>query len=67
MRMSHSLIRAELLPSRTLVAGAIVALHIAAAYVAVLGPGGNVSGRHPAAHAVLLQSRHDRVGGDLVG
>ncbi len=37
MRMSHSLIRAELLPSRTLVAGAIVALHIAAAYVLITG------------------------------
>jgi TonB family protein len=37
MRMSHSLLRAELLPSRTLVAGAIVALHIAAAYMLITG------------------------------
>ena len=37
MRMSHSLLRAELLPSRTLVAGAIVALHIAAAYILITG------------------------------
>ena len=37
MRTSHSLIRAELLPSRTLVAGAIVALHIAAAYILITG------------------------------
>ena len=37
MRMSHSLLRAELLPSRTLVAGAIVALHIAAAYTLITG------------------------------
>jgi TonB family protein len=37
MRMSHSLRRAELLPSRTLVAGAIVALHIAAAYILITG------------------------------
>jgi TonB family protein len=37
MRMSTSLLRAELLPSRTLVAGAIVALHIAAAYILITG------------------------------
>jgi len=37
MRMSHSLLRAELLPSRTLVAGAVVALHIAAAYTLITG------------------------------
>ena len=35
-------------------------------FLAVLGPGGNIPGRHPAAHAVPLQSRHDRVGGHLV-
>jgi periplasmic protein TonB len=37
MRMSPSLVRAELLPSRTLVAGAIVALHIAVAYFLITG------------------------------
>jgi TonB family protein len=37
MRTSHSLIRAELLPSRTLVACAIVALHVAAAYILITG------------------------------
>jgi TonB family protein len=37
MRTSHALVPVELLPSRTLVAGAIVALHIAAAYVLITG------------------------------
>ncbi len=37
MRRSHSLIPVELLPSRTLVAGAIVSLHMAAAYVLITG------------------------------
>jgi TonB family protein len=37
MRMSHSLVRVELLPSRTLAAGAIVALHVAAAYFLITG------------------------------
>lgn len=37
MRTSHSLPTVELLPSRTLVAGAILALHVAAAYVLITG------------------------------
>jgi TonB family protein len=37
MRMSHSLVRAELLPGRTLVAGAILALHVAVAYFLITG------------------------------
>jgi periplasmic protein TonB len=37
MRMSHSLVRAQLLPSRTFVAGAIVALHVAVAYFLITG------------------------------
>jgi TonB family protein len=37
MRTSHSLLRAQLLPSRTLVAGAIVALHVVVAYFLVTG------------------------------
>ena len=37
MRMSYSLVRAESLPSRTIVAGAIVALHVAVAYFLITG------------------------------
>jgi periplasmic protein TonB len=37
MRMSYSLVPVELLPSRTLVAGAIVALHVAVAYLLITG------------------------------